>query len=95
MQVDFEEIVNHPESFLPRQYRECAINPKDYWKVINTRGAYTNFGTSGSGYSNWYMYHTMDGRIVCIISSMKGDWSWQYEGVPPRPYVNEKLLSNL
>jgi hypothetical protein len=92
MQVNFEEIVNQPESYLPRQYRECAISSEDYWRVFNNRGESSNFGTSGSGYANWYMYHTMDDRIVCIICSMES-WSWQYDGVPPRPrvYLNSNL----
>lgn len=96
MQVNFEEIVSQPEAFLPRQYRECAISDEAYWRVFNTRGEFANFGTSGSGYANWFMYHTMDDRIVCVICSMSGSgssWSWQSDGVPPRPRV--RLNSNL
>ena len=90
MQVNFEEIVSQPEAFLPRQYRECAISNEDYWRVFNTRGEFANFGTSGSGYANWFMYHTMDDRIVCVICSMGNNWSWQYDGVP-----RQQLISNL
>ena len=89
MQALFEQIVNQPGTSLSRQYIECCINPEEYWRVINTQGSYANFGTSGSGYSNWYMYHTMDDRIVCVISSMNDNWTWQYQGVPPRPEERE------
>ena len=85
MSVNFEEIVNQPGASLPRQYRECCISDDEYWRVVNTKGASSNFGTSGSGYANWYMYHTLDGRIVCVICSMNGYYSWQYDGVPPKP----------
>ena len=90
MQALFEEIVNQPESSLPRQYRECYISPEEYWRVVNTKGESANFGTSGSGYANWYMYHTMDDRLVCMISGINGGWTWQYEGVPPTPKVKSK-----
>ena len=81
MEVNFEDIVNNPISSLPRQYRSYYISDDNYWMVINNKGLYYNFGTDGSGYANWYMYHTMDDRIVCIICGSNG-WSWQYEGVP-------------
>ena len=91
MSINFEEIVSEPPARLPRQYRECAISDYEYWRVCSNRGASSNFGTSGSGYTNWYMYHTMNNRIVCVINS-GNYWSWQYDGVPSTPLVIRSRL---
>ena len=89
----FEEIVNNePESPLPRLYREMLVSQNDIDRVRNNRGEYCSAPVSGSGYSGWYFYHTMDDRLVFMIVSY-GDreyWSWQY-GVPPESVANWSL----
>ena len=85
MSIDFEDFVmNTPPSSLERQYTYCDITDDEYYRVYNNRGTFSNFGTGGSGYSNWFMYHTMDGRLVCVICGISGKWTWQHGGVPQR-----------
>lgn len=83
-EVNFEEIVCKSRSSIPRQYRNSYITNSEYFRVLSTKGASSNFGTEGGGLANWYMYHTMDDRIVCVISSLNDFWSWQYEGIPKK-----------
>jgi len=77
--------MNTPPSTLERQYRHCDITYDEYSRVCNNKGTSTNFGTSGSGYSSWFMYHTMNDRLVCVICGISGNWTWQYGGVPENP----------
>jgi len=84
--IDFEKIVtSKKEATLQRQYRDAYINYDDYWRVVNNKGEYSSFATSGSGYSQWYFYHTLDDRLVCVIKSFSS-LSWQNQK-PPEPKI--------
>ena len=77
--VDFEYIIkNFSTTF--RQYRDILISPEDYHRVLSNKGEHAILATSGSGYSQWYLYHAMDNSFVYIIKSFGNpdSWSWKY-----------------
>ena len=92
---NFEEIVNNQTpAFLERQYRNMYVCQQDIDRVRNNRGEHCFASVSGSGYSSWYFYHTMDDRLVFIIETwLNGQkhLTWQY-GVPPEREVIDAIV---
>ena len=66
---------------LMRQYRARVASSSDYQRVVSVSGEFCETPTGGSGYSQWYLYHTRDGRLVTIIKNHgwndESIWSWQ------------------
>jgi hypothetical protein len=83
---NFEEIVNNQSpALLERQCRNMYISQEDADRVKNNKGEHCCPVITGSGYSNWYFYHTMDDRLVFVIkiwnsNQQDENWSctWQY-----------------
>ena len=96
--IDFENIVNNqPQAFLQRQYREMFVSHSDWQRVMDNRGEHCEVAVGGSGYSQWFFYHTVDDRLVFVIRSFStnGDyWSWQM-GQPPQPVEMEEHLFDI
>lgn len=52
-----------------RQYTSISVDPNEYRRVLSTPGSFCVTPTSGAGISQWYFYHTLDGRLVTMICS--------------------------
>ena len=74
----FEETISEkPELHLP-SYKQI-IFPIGTAKILHKKGEFVFLNTTGSGYIQWILYHTLSGHLVFILRSPGYIWNWNWK----------------
>ncbi len=78
----FEETISEKPEFPLPSYRQIIYpENKKLQKVLSKKGEFEFLRTSGSGYTQWILYHTLSGHLVFILRSPGYIWNWNWKNL--------------
>ncbi len=76
----FEETISEKPELRLASYRNVVYpENKKLQKVLSKKGEFEFLKTSGTGYTQWILYHTLSGHLVFILRSPGYIWNWNWK----------------
>jgi len=78
----FEETINEKINYNTiSSYREIIFPKEDITRVLNKKGEFVYLQTSGTGYTQWILYHSENNNIVFILRTPGLTWNWTWRNL--------------
>jgi hypothetical protein len=78
----FEETISEKSELRLASYRNVVYpENKKLQKVLSKKGEFEFLKTSGTGYTQWILYHTLSGHLVFILRSPGFIWNWNWKNL--------------